>query len=252
MWRTKWLVMLASLSLVVSACATTLGSGTPGLPAPAREVGFSPGQAAGPLQALANTAEGLDPALDVVQIELDEEGDLVVFVILTAPAGGQSDNTALVRTSVEAVWQATVEHAPEASRVSVAFLRVVLVNTLDYGPARSGWLVGAITAPMDKIADYLNGPRTDEAAEAFWKSGAVATIPFDRPYNGQPNHPIHSYRSRVRPDHRPGLDTGAPARQVLLPGRDAQSLQAGRAGRAGFPIPLAQAVVDRHHRVHIR
>lgn len=146
-----------------------------------------------PLLELANQAEQAAPFLDIVQIELDLQNNLVVFAIFTLPAA--TDDTlgeAEFQKAVEAVWSAAANGAPEAQNISILFMRVLPVNTLDRGLAPSGWLIGGVVAPLEEVAGYLAGSPDDAARAEYWGSGSVVTTPLDQPYASIPNHPVRS------------------------------------------------------------
>ncbi|MFQ5931498.1 MAG: hypothetical protein ACE5MM_03725 [Nitrospiraceae bacterium] len=188
-------VAFAGVSLLATGCAVTAGaSELPGLAALRGQADVAPDLASGPLRKLADKAEAEAPKLDIVQLEISDQGNLVVFVIVQAPDRDQSASSTevddLLRASVESVWAAAREYVPDAKRVSVVFMRVVLVNTLDKGPAMSGWLVGSVVTQMMEAATYLDGPRGERTSRAFWEGEAVFAFPMNEPYTGTPNHPL--------------------------------------------------------------
>lgn len=189
---------LVVTALVTSACAVPVGSvELPGLQALQEEAGLTETLVSGRLRALADQAEADAPLLDVVQIEYSDAGNVTAFVILKAPEqDDQSEEeyaatrAEALRTAVEALWGAALEHTPEAPSMAVAFMRLDTVTTLDRGQATVAWLVAGVIISLQDAAGYLQGERSPDSFRDFWNSDAVTVIPVDELYAGTPNHPV--------------------------------------------------------------
>jgi hypothetical protein len=147
-----------------------------------------------PLNELADQAEALTPILDVYQINLSDDGDLIVSTFMRSSEASK-DATQNIRQSSEAIWEAAMQADIDVSQVSVTFLRTQNVVSLEYGPTQAAWMVGGIRAGWEEITEYLTGPRTPAAQEAFWNGGEIIIVPFDRAFTGQPNHPCYLPKS---------------------------------------------------------
>jgi hypothetical protein len=190
--KAKWIATSLGFSLITAACASALSEvRLEGLESLGGQLGEpAQSQPAGPLQELADVVEAEAPALDIVQIEIDAENNLIVFAILTLPES--ADQEMRFRQSLEALWGAAAERTPEVKNIGVGFMQIIPVNTLDRGVAPGGWMIGALTVPMDQATEYLSNPIDAAARDDFWISGVVISIPLNAGYTGTPNHSIRT------------------------------------------------------------
>ncbi|MFQ5922155.1 MAG: hypothetical protein ACE5M4_04870 [Anaerolineales bacterium] len=194
----KWIAVSLGLALFTAGCATALGDiqleGLESL-TQQKDPAISAGvvQQLGPLQEIADEAEASAPFLDIVQISIDDENDLVVFAIFALPQSAEpAEGEATFQASVEAIWRAVVQRGIPVNNISVAFMRVLPVNTLDRGLAPGGWLIGGITVRIDAANEYISGKVDEETRAEFWGNGRVQAVTLDQPYVGTPNHPLRT------------------------------------------------------------
>ncbi len=190
-----WIPISLGLALFTAGCATDFR--LEGLESLTQQTG--PGtssgevQELGPLQSIADEAEASAPFLDIVQISIDNENNLVVFAIFLFPQSGESaESEATFQASVEAIWRAVVQRGLPVKDISVAFMQVLPVNTLDRGLAPGGWLIGGITVRIDAANEYISGNIDEQTRAEFWANGRVQAVTLDQAYVGTPNHPLRS------------------------------------------------------------
>ncbi len=158
MWRKRLLTTVALLTLFATACTSALGSAQlPGLQVLREETGLTEPIVSGPLRALADRAEAAAPLLDVVQIEYNDEGNVLVFAILNVPAQGeQSDEEYAaarfdaIRVAIEALGH--VDHKPLEERHTLT--RDDLLN-------RMGVALGGRAAEEEVFGVAMTGAAND-------------------------------------------------------------------------------------------
>lgn len=197
-------IELVGMALVTTACTVPVASiELPGLDVLRGALRPVEARASDPLVDLADQAEADAPELDVVQIEYNQDGNVIAFVILNVPPQSeQSDEEyammqfGALRRAVEALWEAALAYAPEAHSMGVAFMQVRTMMTLDRGPAPVAWLMAGVIISLEDAAKYLQGPRTSESFQSLLASEVVTVIPMNEAYAGMPNHPVRSLEAQ--------------------------------------------------------
>lgn len=180
---------LILLSLVLTACAGIDSSTVDSNLTPSGGGGTPLESAPGSLKELADLAEAQTPILDVYQINLTDEGDLIVFTFMRR-SQTSADSEQDIRRATEGIWDAAMQADIEPRQVSVTFLRTQDVYSLEHGPTQAVWLVGGIRADWSAISEYVSGQRTSEAQDTFWNSERILVLPLNQAYVGKPNHPL--------------------------------------------------------------
>lgn len=176
---------ILALSLLVAACGEALSTEDIASQGEVLEL------ATGSIREMADAAEDEAPYLDIVEVQVVEEDKLIVFVLLDSSAEEEAvSSEEVLQLSVEAIWRSTLEHMPEIADISVAFMRLVEIRTLDKGLAKGAYVEGTLLASMADVASYLAGPMTTEDRSAFWNGGPLQSIPIQQGYSGTPNHLI--------------------------------------------------------------